>query len=332
MKNNSNQKNIEEIEKTVKFTTRKVMAYCSSETISYIETQALLRLHESKIISQLLSNSETWVLKKEERKKLERIELWSLKKLFGLPQTTPSIAVFLTTGCLFTSQRIDQKQIIYLKTILNRPDYDWTRRNHFIQRSENIWWSKQINELLDNYELDFTWDEIKEMPFAEWKRRVKAKIEQRHVDRLKEGYSGPQGERTKIKFIHDIIEKQTYKREPMACVIKRSKIGAKTLIMGMSGMLDCPANFHFKYKRKTCDVCSVLHDDSHRINYCKKFSYMNLNESELKFDFQKIYSKDRCDVDKAEYVIRQLWDLSNGKNQMKPSLTPVHIGNTVNTI
>ena len=142
------------------------------------------------------------------------------------------------------------------------------------------------------------------------------------MDRLKEGYNGPQGEKTKTKFIHDILEGQKYTREPMKCVMNRSKIGAKTVIMGMSGMLDCAANFHFKYKRKTCDVCLVLDDESHRINHCKKFSYMNLCESELKFDFRKIYSKDHCDVDKAEYVIRQLWDLSNGKNQMKPPLTP----------
>ena len=103
----------------------------------------------------------------------------------------------------------------------------------------------------------------------------------------------------------------------MANVIGRSKAGAKAIIMGMSGMLDCASNYHYKYKRKTCDTCGELDTESHRINYCKKFDQNNLYWSQLKFDFQNIYSDNRDDVDKAEFVIKQLWDLSNGKNQMR---------------
>ena len=133
MRNNGNQKNIEEREKTVKFATRQIISWCSSETISGMEVQALLRQHESKIIPTLLSNCETWVLGKEQRRKLERIELWALKKMFCLPPTTPTCAVLVATGCLFTSQRIDQKQLIYLKTILSRPEDDWTKKSLYVQ-------------------------------------------------------------------------------------------------------------------------------------------------------------------------------------------------------
>ena len=317
MRNNGNQKNIEEREKRVKIATRRVMSTCGSEIINKIETHALLRHHESTIVSTLLTNSETWVLGKEQRKKLERIELWSLKKVFGLPQTTPTLAVMITTGSMFTAQRIDQKQLVYLKTLLSRPDYDWSKKYLMIQKTENIWWAKQINALLDMYDLDFTWDEIKTIPFGEWKRLVRAKVEQKHLERLKAGYDGSQGEKTKTAFMKDIIENQVYTRKPMKNVINRTKCGTRAIIMGMAGMLDCAANFHYKYKRKICDVCLVLDNESHRINYCKKFEHNNLYHSEHKFDFQKIYSDNPSDVDKAEYVIRQLWDLSNGKNQMK---------------
>ena len=50
---------------------------------------------------------------------------------------------------MFTSQRIDQKQLVYLKTLLSRPDYDWSKKYLMIQKTENIWWAKQINALLD---------------------------------------------------------------------------------------------------------------------------------------------------------------------------------------
>ena len=90
--------------------------------------------------------------------------------------------------------------------------------------------------------------------------------------------------------------------------------------MGMSGMLDCANNYHFKYKTKNCNTCKVIDDESHRINECEKFSYINLCDSGVVFDFNKIYSEERNDVDKAEYVIRHLWDLANGKNHVKPPI------------
>ena len=218
---------------------------------------------------------------------------------------------------IFTSQRIDEKQLVYLKTILGRPEYDWSRKSLYLQRDENIWWAKQVNELLDNYDLDYTWDEIIKMPFAEWKRRVKQRIEAKHLECIKEGYHGPNGEKTKTAFIRYFLEKESYSWQPIKNVVNRSKLGARAVIMGMSGMLDCAKNFHLKYKRKICEICKVIDDASHRINHCGKFNDVNPFNSKHKFDFQSIYPDNKCDVVKAEYIIRQLWDLSNGKNQMK---------------
>ena len=293
MRNNCNKKNIDDRENKVKSATRQVISMCGSETIQGMEIEGLLKLHESRIVSTLLTNCETWVLGKEERRKLERIELWALKKMIGLPPTTPTLAVIITTGCLFTTQRIDQRQLIYLKILLHRPDDNWTKRSLYIQNSEKIWWAKQINELLDSYDLDYTWDEIKKTPFATWKRLVQSKIEKKHLDRLKEGNVGVSGTKIKTKYIHDLLERDNYTRQPMKNILNRSKIGVRALIMGMSGMLDCANNFHFKYKRKTCDLCSEIDNESHRINHCKKYAYMNLHNSELKFDFSTIYSSEQ---------------------------------------
>ena len=262
------------------------MSVCSSDTISKMEVWALLKLHETTTIPTLLSNCETWVLGKEQHKQLERQELWALKKLFGLPPTTPNSAVMLLSGCLYTTQRIHQKQLLYLKTILSRPNDDWTKISLQIQESEKLWWAKQIEDTLKQYSIDLTWHEIKAMPFAEWKRLVKTKIEEKYIQRMKEGYQGSQGEKTKTKFIKNIIENNAYERKPMAHIMEgRSKTGARALIMGISGMLDCANNFHFKYERRNCNDCGVIDDESHRINYCKKYEAYNLYHSHTKYDF-----------------------------------------------
>ena len=83
-------------------------------------------------------------------------------------------------------------------------------------------------------------------------------------------------------------------------------MGAKAIIMGVSGMLDCANNYQFEYKSKTCNMCKEIDD---------------LFESEHKFDFSNIYSEEKEEVDKVEFVIHHLWDISNGKNQMKPPVS-----------
>ena len=325
MRNNGNQKNIEDRENKVKMVTRKIMSMCSSDVLNKMEVWPLLKLHESKTISTMLTNAETWVLGKEDRKKLERIELWALKHLLGLPPTTPTLAVIVITGTLFTSQRIDKKQLIYLKTILGKPDDDWIKLSLLQQKNENIHWAKQIQELLQYYDITETWEEIKSTSFAGWKRIVDSKIEEKHLQRIKEGI-GALSEQSKTSFIADLVKSESFKREPLEYILKRSKLGARALIMGISGMLDCAKNFHYKYKTKNCKFCHVVDDENHRINHCKVYADSNLYNSNLKFDFSCIFSQDREKLDKVEHVILSLWDLNNGKNKMKTeqlSLTTV---------
>ena len=119
-------------------------------------------------------------------------------------------------------------------------------------------------------------------------------------------------------FIKNIIENGAYERKPIAHIMEgRSKIGARALIMGISGMLDCANNFHFKYKRRNCDECGVIDDESHRINYCKKYEAYNLYHSHTKYDFSCIFSMNRDALDRTEQVILHLWDITNGKNKMR---------------
>ena len=83
-----------------------------------IETQVLLRLHETVTIPTLLSSAETWLLDSAETNQANKIEIWALKKMFGLPPTTPTPAVIYASGTLYTEIRIQMKQLIYLHKLL----------------------------------------------------------------------------------------------------------------------------------------------------------------------------------------------------------------------
>ena len=67
-----------------------------------------------------------------------------------------------------------------------------------------------------------------------------------------------------------------------------------------------------------CKECSIIDDESHRINHCKKFSQRNYCNNPLKLNYDDIYSGD---VDKCYNVVKvvvSMWDLENGKNEMRP--------------
>ena len=66
-----------------------------------------------------------------------------------------------------------------------------------------------------------------------------------------------------------------------------------------------------------CATCNLVDDEDHRINDCLRFKGQNLCMSGLNYDFGAIYSDDEETVTRTIEVIRLLWNLENGQNEMK---------------
>ena len=115
-----------------------------------IGVRVILQLHEVETIPSLLYNTEAWTLNKSERKLLDKMEIYAFKKMIGLPQTTPSAVIIMTLGTLFTSIRIDVKQLLYLHKILRKDETHWTRTTLEILKDYNIGWAKNLGEVLGN--------------------------------------------------------------------------------------------------------------------------------------------------------------------------------------
>ena len=61
----------------------------------------------------------------------------------------------------------------------------------------------------------------------------------------------------------------------------------------------------------------MIDDESHRINDCTRWQVINLKESHEKIIFDDIYTGD---ADKCQAVLAKIigiWDLANGKNEMR---------------
>ena len=109
----NNNENLEERINKMKTITRRISSCGNTEIMKRIEVGTVIRLHEIMTEPAVLLNCETWMLNKSERLKLDRMELWAYKKLLGLPKTTPTAGIMVTLGCLFTSIKVDRRQMMY---------------------------------------------------------------------------------------------------------------------------------------------------------------------------------------------------------------------------
>ena len=317
MRNGGNKKNIEERENKTMAATRRIIGLCRTDIIKKIQMRALLKLHETCTMAGLLSNCETWTLNQGEREKIQRIELWALKKLMNLPVTTPSPAIWYSTGILMTPILIDKRQLNYLKTLLDRPENDWTKQMLLVLKENEIGWAAQMNKTLERYGLEMNWGKIREMTVISWKAEVTTKTEEKHKEILLQMCHGRNGEKTKTKMIIERLKSDNYSRRPLSSVMNGCILRTRTVVMSMFGMLKCTNNFKSGLGRAECTNCKVIDDEDHRINSCYLYRDLNLYFSPIKYDFQSIFLDDDDAINRTLEVVGHLWNLENGENEMK---------------
>ena len=82
-------------------------------------------------------------------------------------------------------------------------------------------------------------------------------------------------------------------------------------------MLQCANNFSCGYGKKICTECNALDNEEHRINDCRKYDDTNLCNSANKKTYDDIYSEDEAKCFAVVDRILSMWDLENGKNNMR---------------
>ena len=82
-------------------------------------------------------------------------------------------------------------------------------------------------------------------------------------------------------------------------------------------MLQCANNFSCGFGTKMCNTCNVVDNEEHRINDCAKYKNINLFHSTKKITYDDIYSDDVANCYAIVERIVSMWDLENGKNEMR---------------
>ena len=315
-----NTENIKSRKNKLQASTASISTIATSEILHRIETSVLLELHEKINIPSLLSNSESWILNKGDQREFEKVELQSLKNLFDLPIHTPTAAIMYSFGTVYASYRVDERKLMYLHRILNREESHWTRKTLSILETLEIGWSKNIKEILRNYELPSEYTTIKNIPHNEWKTKVKKAIEIQNTRRLNEDChkheDGITSKKTKTASIVDKINDQNYRRKPQKELLNATKQETKTIIIARYGMLECGKNFKGSLKQM-CEQCNDIDDEHHRINHCPKWKENNLAEMDDKIDFNLIYANDIVVIRSIIPLIECIWNTKTAHGTMK---------------
>ena len=321
-RNGKNDENLKERFNKMKASVRAIITCCSSKLMQKIGVRVIHRLYESETIPALLNNAETWTLNKTERNQMDKTEIQALKKMIGVPQTTPTAGVLMTLGTLCASIRVDIRQLLYLHKVLQKEEAHWTRTTLGVAEEYNIGWAKNIKNILETWELEQDWCAIQQKPFILWKKEVKEAAEKKNKERLAQECEtkvrGETKEKIKTKFVIDSLKAENFVRKTDKFSEKNpSIVHTRALIMARYGMLKCANNFSTGFGTKNCDVCGVIDNEDHRINYCKKWENINRCCSDEKIDFSDIFLDDyeKCLV--VVECVLSIWDLNNGKNEMR---------------
>ena len=318
--NNRNKMNLEEKENKMNNTIRQINTTASSDVMRGVEARVLLILYEKSVVPSLINNCESWTLSPSEEEQVDRMGIRALKRLFSLPTTTPNAALIYSLGQLYVTQEIDQKRLIFLHKILMRESSHWTSKMLFHLQECNLGWAKNINEKLIFYHLETDWSKIRSMTKNQWKTNVKGAVEKINKDKLLKSCTTVTTNETKIctktKHIHQQLSNTptTFERGPLKEVVCGSRLRAKTIIIARHGMLECGSNFKGTMPQ-TCQTCSVLDNENHRLNECRIFSVHNYANSPTKCNFTDVYADNDVILKKILTDIEKIWDFrfANGK-------------------
>ena len=219
----------------------------------------------------------------------------------------PTAAIIYSFGLLYTTQRVDKIQLLYLHKIIQKENDDQIRKTLERLKGKNIGWYKKILATLEKYHLTTDFDAIRTISPNRWKNMVSFAVEQKNTERLNDDlHKNENGQRipkTKTRSIVERMSNSTYTRTPEPTILQ-TKQTTKTILIARYGMLDCGNNFKGSSKG-ICITCNKIDDEDHRLNECPKWTDSETNE---KINFDLIYSTDIEEIYPVLTRVNQLWN------------------------
>ena len=103
--------------------TTEVISLCKETNLRKHQIYSMITMYQSVFLPRLIYNCESWS-NLTQKDILNLAQLNSLRRVMEVPKSTPIAASFLDLGILPTRYEIERRQLVFLKTILDRENDD----------------------------------------------------------------------------------------------------------------------------------------------------------------------------------------------------------------
>ena len=144
-------------------------------------------MRESIFLSSILTNSEVWYrLTKTDIEELELLDRALLKRILSVPDSTPTAALYLETGCQSTGTIIKARRINYLQYLLKLPKEEMLFKFFQCQWLDHKKhdWTEQVKCDLEDFDIKIDMESIEKKSVFSWKQYVKKKAKEFEFKRL----------------------------------------------------------------------------------------------------------------------------------------------------
>ena len=219
------------------------------------------------LLNGYLFNSEAWhAISEEDIKTLEKVDQHLLRSLVNGHAKTPIEFLFLETGAIPVRFILTSRRLIYLQTILKRPETELIRRIYNMQvedpsPGEFVELVKRDRELIEETLGD---DDVKAASVHSYKKHIKTKVKKAAFKYLTDIRST----HSKIKNIkYDKMETQPYLTSPLF-----NNEEVNLLFSLRSRSVECKDNFKGLHgENLSCSLCpNECKDDQPHILLCPK--------------------------------------------------------------
>ena len=243
------------------------LAASSNDVINKIKVQALTRIHLQSIVPSLAYGTECLNFTKKDLESIEQIQLNALRMILKVPKSTPRISLLAETGCLPMEIVIHKRKLMYLHSLLCRPDHLCGKvlriQMSIFSSNQQSFYNKCLT-LLHQYNLPTDPEVISKKSKTQWKYLIK-KSATAEANRL----YATQSSLKKLRFITPY--KKVYRLEMYFTLLNRQE--AIAIFRLRTGMMKLKANFKSQYTSLRCDRCPLGEvDDENHLLTCSALS------------------------------------------------------------
>ena len=246
-------------------TTVSIHGFMRETSLGSHTLSVFILLHNAILLPSMLFNSQAWSgITNKNMSTITTIQMRFLKKMMGVRQATANAFVYLELGILPIKHEIHKRQLMFLHHIVHLSEDDPVKkvwRNQMDLPEHSNWW-RDVEKLMDRYNLVFDEENISMMSKDTYKKWVKVAVANQAFNELQ--CENQQKKRTN-KLKYEKLETRNY-------IKQLDTTSARTIFKCRAQTLSIKEHMEYRFKDLSCRWCGISDETLEHIVNCGQVS------------------------------------------------------------